>query len=455
MSSIEKRLTEEVLLFLKHNQLEAGTMCLIALSGGPDSTALLRSLVAIRDKLSLQLGAAYVNHGLRDREELDREDRFVRNLTAQYNIPLFEKKIRFGEISAISSREKRSTEDVAREYRYRFFESVLGQYGKASLLLGHNLDDQIETIITRFFQGNGPAGLKGIPHSNKHILRPLIHIRKAEILSYLTEIGQDWCADPSNGENEFLRNRVRNQLIPVIEDIFPGLEKAMLKQEKTFNDLDLLFEEVSSGKSLILDKNTASLCLSDFNDCNSFVRKKILYKFFDHLFSGDEKGFRLPSGFFNSLTEGNIIPGRIYARAYGLVVEAQPERLVMKRDPGLEMGFFSILSENSEIQVNRYRITLNSRRGIPLFLTDGSPVFFRSSIDGDVIETDQGVRKLKEIYRQWGLDRSLRYSVPLVEDSSGIAAVLGELEGFKNIHRKKKMNASEKFNILYLEVGKE
>ncbi|MBB6479018.1 tRNA lysidine(34) synthetase TilS [Spirochaeta isovalerica] len=455
MSSTEKNLPEKVLVFLRNHKIEEGTMCLVALSGGPDSTALFRAMVSLRDQLSVGIGAAYVNHGMREKSELDREDQFVRNLSEKYHVPLFVKGIPPGKIKSLSSLEQRSTEEVAREYRYSHFSSVLKQFDKSCLLLGHNLDDQFETIITRFFQGNGTAGLKGIPHRNDPILRPLIHIRKSEILAYLHDIGQDWCFDPSNAESDYLRNKVRNKLVPVLEDIFPGMEKALLKQEKLFTDLDSHFEKKSEEMVIVSENNKVSVDIESFNECNAFVRRKILYRLFDRIFPGDTKGYRLPSGFFHPFLKGSLTSGKVYSRAHGVLIECQAGRLIMRVDEGMERGYFHVISHEQTFVANKYRIRRHFKEGIPLLTVENSPVFFRSAVEGDSIETEQGNRKIKELFRQWGIEMSERSLVPVIEDPLGVVAVLGELAGFRNIHRKKKMNAPEKFNILYLEVGKE
>jgi len=392
---------------------------------------------------------------MRPYKELAKEDRFVRELADRLNVPLYERKVKEGEIYAISRAEGRSTEEVAREYRYDFFHSLLSQFKKSSLLLGHNMDDQFETIIIRFFQGSGMAGLKGIPPVNGSILRPLIHVRKSEIIEYLNDIDQSWCVDPSNKENDFLRNRVRNNLIPVIEEIFPGMEKSLLLQEKRFTELDEILGKKSDTVPKQLEKERAFVSIDAFNHCDSFVRRKILYELFDHLFPGRERGFRLPSGFFQPLLQGDLKNGKVYGRAHGVVLLCNGDKLFMKLDSGLEQGFSHLLGYEPSLAGGVYRIVPHSREGSPYAIADGSPLFFRSSRDGDTIETGEGKRKLKEVFRSWGVDVEERYLIPVLEDSLGIVAVLGELRGYGNIHRNKKVDDKEKFNILYLEVGRE
>ena len=125
MNSIEKRLPDKVLEFIGENLISDESVILVGLSGGPDSTALLLSLYQIKNQLNFSLKAVYVNHGMRDASQLVKDDQFVSELCLKLEIELFTETVAPGVIAEISQKERRSSEEVARNYRYTFFNRIL------------------------------------------------------------------------------------------------------------------------------------------------------------------------------------------------------------------------------------------------------------------------------------------------------------------------------------------
>lgn len=194
-----------------HSMLERGDHLVVAVSGGPDSVALLRVLALLADEFQLRLTAAHLNHGLR-KEEADRDEAFVRRLSAGMGIACICKKM---DIRALQEGKGQSLEEIGREERYRFLHETAEQCGAVKIAVGHHRDDQAETVLHHLLRGSGTAGLRGIlPVRDGRIIRPLLDVGRAVILEFLRREGLAYMTDSSNESPLFLRNRIRNELIP-------------------------------------------------------------------------------------------------------------------------------------------------------------------------------------------------------------------------------------------------
>jgi tRNA(Ile)-lysidine synthase len=205
--------------------LERGDHLVVAVSGGPDSVALLWALVLLSREYALQLTTAHLNHGLRG-EESQREERFVHSLCAGLGIRCIGKTV---DICTLQRERRKSLEDVAREERYRFFHETAEACGAKKIATGHQRDDQAETVLINLLRGSGLEGLKGIvPLREGRIIRPLLHVTRTEILKFLDREGLTYFTDSSNTNPRFLRNRIRHQLIPELSARYnPGIVKGL------------------------------------------------------------------------------------------------------------------------------------------------------------------------------------------------------------------------------------
>ena len=182
----------------------------VGLSGGADSVALLRVLVS----LGVKVEAYHCNFHLRGAES-DRDEQFCRDLCRQMGIPLA---IRHFDVAARMAGTGESVEMACRELRYGWWRSS----GVGTLAVAHHADDNAETLLLNLMRGTGLRGLKGMLPRNGHIIRPLLCVGREEILEYLKSIGQDYVTDSTNAACEYRRNRIRNRLLPVFEELFPG-----------------------------------------------------------------------------------------------------------------------------------------------------------------------------------------------------------------------------------------
>ena len=199
----------------KYNMLSSGDRVGIGVSGGPDSVALLHLMARVAKSYGLLLVIIHLNHGLRGKES-DREEEFVQELGESMKISVESTKV---DIPLIQEKEKGSLENICRRERYKYFTQVANKLNISKIVLGHNLNDQAETIVMKFLRGSGLEGLKGIlPVRDAIYIRPLIEVTRDEILLFLESEGIKYITDSSNTNNTYLRNRIRNILIPELKN---------------------------------------------------------------------------------------------------------------------------------------------------------------------------------------------------------------------------------------------
>jgi tRNA(Ile)-lysidine synthase len=210
----------------KHGMLAPGGRVLVALSGGPDSVALLHFLreLAGRGELTV-VGAGHLNHGARAAAADD--EQFCRDLTARLDVALVVERV---DVPALARGWRTSLEDAGRRARYASLERAAGVLSADVIATGHSLDDQSETFLLQLIRGAGPRGLSSIAPVAGRVIRPLLEVRRAEIRDWLTERALAFREDESNADLTFTRNRVRQRLVPLLEREFsPGIAPVLAR----------------------------------------------------------------------------------------------------------------------------------------------------------------------------------------------------------------------------------
>ena len=206
----------------------AGRRVLIALSGGADSVALTAMLCEARPALGLTLFAAHLDHGIRPESADDAE--WCRRLCAGLDIPFVAERI---DVPALAARSGEGLETVARRVRHAFLRRQREALGAEFIALAHHMDDQAETVLMHLCRGTGPEGIGGMAEASGALVRPLLGLRKRELLAYLDRRGLTWREDATNAVDDNPRNALRLHGIPALEHAYPGFVPAAARYARS------------------------------------------------------------------------------------------------------------------------------------------------------------------------------------------------------------------------------
>lgn len=239
-----KATEQKVLRFIKENNLiKSNDKILIALSGGPDSIFLLHFLNKFKNKFKIKLGAVHINHLLRGKES-DRDEIFCEAVCKELDIPFYSVR---KNVKAFARKNKLSIELAARKVRYSEFEKLVKKNSFDKIATAHVADDNLETVFLNLIKGAGLNGIAGIPVKRDYIIRPILCLTKSEVLDYLEANKFEFRIDESNLSNDYERNFLRNEIIPLIKKrLNPSVEQTMLNASI---NLQGLVEEIEYGKS--------------------------------------------------------------------------------------------------------------------------------------------------------------------------------------------------------------
>ncbi len=229
-----------------------GQPLLVAVSGGVDSVCLLEVLTRLAAELGVRVVVAHLDHGLRG-EESRRDAEFVRQLAQAKGVSAV---VEGADVRAYAQERKTGLEEAGRALRHAFLERAARQVGASRIALGHTRDDRAETVLLHLVRGAGAAGLIGIHPVTLPYVRPLIEAGRAEIVAFARSEGLLWREDSSNDDLRFSRNRVRREVIPVLERINPKASEALARTG------ELLAEEATATEFL-LDAPWVAVCASE------------------------------------------------------------------------------------------------------------------------------------------------------------------------------------------------
>ena len=269
-----------------HHLVNREDKVVVAVSGGADSLALLHILYSAG--MQLDLFAVYIDHNLRPLET-PHEQALVQKYCHLLEVPFLTRKI---DVNKLIADEKRSPEEAARILRYNALEEIRKELGAQAIAVGHTADDQVEEFFLRLLRGSSMKGLSGMQIRRGRIIRPLLRETKRNLSAYLNSIAVSWCEDSSNLQRRFLRNRVRLDLLPFLEQDFnPAVRRTVLQT------MDVLAEEdhyldgqaaaiypqcVFANEQSENEEKTASLVIdtASFVDCHPAIRRRLLERCF-------------------------------------------------------------------------------------------------------------------------------------------------------------------------------
>ena len=218
----------------RHGLLAPGDRVVVGLSGGADSTALL----AVLNELGYDCIAAHCNFHLRGDEsqrDMQHAEKICRILGNSLIINSFN-------VDARKTQHGESTEMACRELRYNWFEELIKEHGARAVAVGHHREDNVETFLLNLMRGTGIDGLRGMRYSRDRVIRPLLDASRSDIESYLADRGLDYVEDSSNKSDDYLRNRLRNHIIPEIKKYFDNAENAILSTMANVDEAGAIYD---------------------------------------------------------------------------------------------------------------------------------------------------------------------------------------------------------------------
>jgi tRNA(Ile)-lysidine synthase len=426
---------------VENNLLAVGDSVLVALSGGPDSVALLHILTRLRQELKLNLAAVYVNHRIRPRAAL-KEEQFCWRLCDDLQVVL---SIRREDVPALAQKQKKSLEETARDFRYAVFEELARQGNHDKIALGHHRDDRVETILFRILRGTGPAGLRGIPVRRGKIIRPLYEVTKEEILSYLRRHRLEYCVDQSNRSCEFARNYVRNKLlVDIRKHLNPAVDTALLnlseiasaEEDFLHRYADKVYHKVvrkTVGDKIELDlprftgydtwlrRRLLRYCLAEASESVAAFDKMVIDRL-EHLCLGSGKALSLPQGVQAVIVGEKVVLYNKSRSADDYQVVLQPGQLC--RLPNVRLNVRARLTSDFD---KSWRTERCARRVRLDWEKLAPPLTVRNIRAGDRFQPlgMKGTKKVGDFLTDRKVHRVYRNEIPMVCDRKGIVWLVG------------------------------
>ena len=274
MTNMKEKVIETI---KKYNLIESGDKIVLGVSGGPDSISMLNILNEIKNEFQFEIYVAHINHMIR--EEAVEDEKYVQDYCNRNNIDCYIKRI---DVQEIANTKKIGTEEAGRKVRYDFFEEVMQKVGANKIGIAHNKNDKIETIIMNLLRGSGLSGLKGIePIRDNKYIRPLIECERQEIEQYCEENKLQPRIDKTNFENDYTRNKIRNIVIPYIQNEFnPNIIKTLdrLSQVATEESDFVELQTQKSYEKILVERTEKqiTLKLKEFNQQEKVIKNRII-----------------------------------------------------------------------------------------------------------------------------------------------------------------------------------
>lgn len=407
---------------------------LVGFSGGADSSALLLMLSIYSKQSGAPIYAAHLNHGIRG-AEADRDEQFCKDFAEALGIKFFSKRL---DIPAIAKQSGEGIENAARNARYEFFDELMVENDIPILATAHNADDNLETVIFNLTRGTGLYGLCGIPDSRPlaHgvVIRPILTLEKQEILDFCHSCGIEFVTDSTNAVNDYTRNKIRNQIVPILKEINSGVIKNVSRATETLKEDSLCLQSMSNWFVDELGKDRSieieKLCGSPA----SIVNRALIRLYYEASNGGTleathidaikllarraipHSSVSLPAGI-----EATVENGRIY------LLQKKAPREVLPFEIVLHNGKNEIIEANVDVFVNSDEYSKNIyKKSTLLPLTSDKikgALVARSRRSGDKILSGGVHKSLKKLMNEKKIPIELRTRIPIICDDDGIVAI--------------------------------
>lgn len=275
---------------IKNNLINNKDSILVAVSGGADSISLLNVMLDLKEKMDLTIGIAHLNHCLRGKES-ERDCDFVKKLSEKLKLNLHLETINVKEFQRQNSL---SIEDAARKLRYDFLQRTARKHGYTKIATGHTANDNAELVLMNLIRGSGASGLSGIPLIRGNIIRPIIEMTRKNVTDYLDSKDAEHVTDSSNQNKDFLRNKVRLDLLPMIEadynnNIIEGLNRTsrIIKEDEEW--IDTITRQLYNDTIKSKTDNSVTLSVPLINKLPLAAKRRVFRKSIEEIKGGLKK----------------------------------------------------------------------------------------------------------------------------------------------------------------------
>ncbi len=416
----------------KHNMLLGGEKIIIGVSGGADSICLLSVMNNIADLYNLNIIAVHVNHNIRG-DEAKRDEEFVAHFCNERNIECIIESV---DVPAISKSDKISLELAGRNARYNIFNKILKEKNADKILVAHNKNDSVETVIMKLIRGASLNGLKGISPTNENIIRPLIECTRDDIEHYLSLCNINFVTDSTNNEDLYTRNIVRHKIIPRFLEINPNVINTIYANTQSIASDDDYIDTVVEkelSKRLLVKEKYAQLDITDFDMLHYSVKSRILLKAISCV-SGSK--LNIEQKHINILLNADTT-GKSFDLSNGINVEKSYDNFIIKKTIEEYKDYSYCIDNFKTVYVKDFCINfgLTDNNDISdkthIYINydklKGKSLYIRNRRDGDkfIPSGMNNEKKLSRFFIDNKIPNHIRESIPLLCTDDDIVAVLG------------------------------
>ncbi|PIV22107.1 MAG: tRNA lysidine(34) synthetase TilS [Deltaproteobacteria bacterium CG03_land_8_20_14_0_80_45_14] len=430
----------------RYHLLEKGDRLIVGVSAGVDSMVLLHLLNTYREAFDLSLIVAHVNHGLRP-EESEKEAELVQKESERLGLPFEYGRFNVKEFQKLGGL---SPQDAARRIRFHFFHDLLKKHYAQKIALGHNADDQVETVLLRLIRGSGLQGLKGIlPIREGKVIRPLLEVWRGEIESFAIEKKISFLLDSSNLKHDYLRNRIRLALIPLMEREYqPNFREIILRTSSILREENDYVErgaEEAYQKIVREERDTLSFKFSEYQSLHQAIQWRVLKKIFERIYDWgmdmEEGGWSDVHKIYQKLHQSS--PSFLLELPRGVWVEKRYDIVLLEKGgikpfPPFEVElifpgrtFIEEIKKEVVIEEANLNQFKDCKESPHLSLMDYEslqfPLKIRNFRPGDRFHPlgVKGTQKLKEFFIDHKVPRFERLKIPLLISGEMIAWIVG------------------------------
>ncbi len=422
-----------------HNLIPPRSRIIAAVSGGPDSMALLTILKELSGERDFELAAAHFDHGIRPAAASEKT--LVERYTASLDVPLL---FGSGDVPTEARKRKKGLEEMARLLRYRFLEGASQNWNADGVALGHTRDDQIETILHHIVRGTGWRGMTGIPVRRGMFIRPLLSCTRKELTDFLRRRQIRYAIDESNRDNRLLRNRIRNLLLPYLRKNYnPSIDESLIRlQENLVEGWGVLEQSLRTFVPRKEGEEVVSIPLERLSVLSDFqiylLIDLILREQFDVTQDMEKVHFDAAKRLIRSSQSGRRVkfPHGITIHREQTVIRltrerkrhhppVQPEEIIL---PGT--GTYSLPRRNLSVTIETIECTgtrIRSNEREAYFSSLHFPIRVRNRKPGDRIVPlgMKGRKKLSDLFIDRKVSLHRREQIPVFEDANGIFWIPG------------------------------